>query len=407
MNFPGGGFKTSGKKEKNMAMTELEKSFDKEIGIGMLGYSFMGRAHSNAYLKLPYMMYPPPSIPALIAVCGRNENLVSEMASRFGFQGYYLDWEEMLRDDRIQILDNVGPNNVHADPCIIAAQNGVHILCEKPLARSTEEAKKMWEAVKKNPVKGMVAFNYRFVPAVRKARDLIASGALGKIYHFRAMYLQDWILPHFNTPLLWRHNKEISGTGALGDFSHIIDIGHFLLGSRIKSVQSTLKNFIPERVLMDGGGSGEVDVDDAFASVVEFENGALGTLEGTRLASGRKNYHVFEVNGEHGSIAWNLERLNELDIQWAEGEPSDSRGFQNVLVTESSDPWINNWWPPGHMIGWEHTFVHEIYHLMDCIVNNKNIGPEGADFQDGYNACVVADAMVESSETGRRVDCYY
>ena len=221
------------------------------------------------------------------------------------------------------------------------------------------------------------------------------------------MYLQDWILPHFNTPYLWRHNKEVSGTGALGDFSHIIDVGHFLLGSRIKTVQSLLKNYIPERALMDGSGSGSVDVDDAFASVVEFENGAIGTLEGTRLASGRKNYHVFEINGEKGSIAWNLERLNELEIQWAEGEPAQSRGFQTVLVTEGTDPWINNWWPPGHMIGWEHTFVHEIYHLLDCIVNDKEVGPFGATFEDGYNACVVADAMVESSETGKKVDCSY
>jgi len=231
------------------------------------------------------------------------------LAARFGYKGYYTDWEEMLADDRIQLFDNVGPNNVHEEPCVMAAENGTHILCEKPLARTTEESRRMLDAVVKNNVKGMVAFNYRFVPAVRKARDLIASGALGKIYHFRAMYLQDWILPHFNTPYLWRHNKEVSGTGALGDFSHILDVGHFLLGSRIKTVQSLLKNYIPERALMDGSGSGTVDVDDAFASVVEFENGAIGTLEGTRLASGRKNYHVFEVNGEKGSIAWNLERL--------------------------------------------------------------------------------------------------
>ena len=385
----------------------VERSIDQEIGIGMLGYAFMGRAHSNALKKLPYMMYPPPASPKLIAVCGRDQEAVSAMAARFGYAGYYTDWDLMLEDDRIKLFDNVGPNNVHEDPCLKAASKGIHILCEKPMARTTEEAKRMWDAAKKNKVKAMVAFNYRFVPAVRKARDLITAGVLGKIYHFRAMYLQDWILPHFNTPYLWRHNKEISGTGALGDFSHIIDIGHFLMGSKIKSVQSTLKNYIPERELMDGGGSASVDVDDAFASVVEFENGALGTLEGTRLASGRKNYHVFEVNGEKGSIAWNLERLNELEIQWAEGEPADSRGFQNVLVTEGSDPWISNWWPPGHMIGWEHTFVHEIYHLLDCIVNDKSVGPFGATFEDGYNACVVADSIVESSESGKRVDCIY
>ena len=390
-----------------MGFKKVDRPVSTRIGVGMLGYAFMGRAHSNAFKKLEYMMYPQPALPDLVAVCGRNEEAVSEMASRFGYQGYYTDWEEMLKDDRIQLLDNVGPNNIHELPCVVAAGEGKHVFCEKPLARTAEESARMLEAATRNNVKHMVAFNYRFVPAVRKARDLIASGALGKIYHFRAMYLQDWILPHFNTPYLWRHNKEISGTGALGDFSHIIDIGKFLLGSRIKSVQSTMKNFIPERPLMNGGGSGVVDVDDAFASVIEFENGTLGTLEGTRLASGRKNYHIFEVNGEKGSIAWNLERLNELEIHWAEAEPAGSRGFQNVLVTEGSDPWIENWWPPGHTIGWEHTFVHEIYHLLDCIVNDRQVGPEGATFEDGYQACVVADAMVESSETGRRVDCKY
>lgn len=378
-----------------------------KIGVGLLGYGFMGRAHSNALRKLSYMMYPPPARPELVAVCGRNQQAVADMAERFGFQGYYIDWQQMLLDDRIQLFDNLGPNNVHADPCVMAAKQGKHLLCEKPLARTAQEAKAMWQAAEQNNVKAMAAFNYRFVPAVRKARDLIASGALGKIYHLRAMYLQDWILPHFKTPYLWRHNKEISGSGSLGDFSHIIDIGHFLLGSRIKSVQSTLKTYIPERQLMDGSGTAEVDVDDAFAAVIEFENGALGTLEGTRLASGRKNYHVFEVNGEKGSIAWNLERLNELEIQWAQGEPAESRGFQRVLVTEPTDPWLEHWWPPGHMLSWEHTFVHELYHLLDCIVNDKPVGPYGATFEDGYNACVVADCMVESSETGRRVDCSY
>ena len=387
--------------------TQAKKIDAPEVGVGMLGYAFMGRAHSNAMRKLPYIFYPPVAVPKLVAMCGRNQGAVSEMTARFGYQGYYTDWREMLADDRIALFDNGGPNNVHEEPCIAAAESGINVLCEKPLARTTEEAKRMWDAVRKNKVKGMVAFNYRFVPAVRLARDLIASGALGKIYHFRAMYLQDWILPQYNTPYLWRFNKEVSGSGAIGDFSHIIDIGAFLLGSAIKSVQSTMKTYIPERQLMDGEGTGKVDVDDAFASVVEFENGAIGTLEGSRLASGRKNYHVFEVNGENGSISWNLERLNELEVNWAEDAPEETRGFRNVMVTEGVHPWIQNWWPPGHIIGWEHTFVHEIHHLLDCIINDKEVGPEGATFEDGYKACVVADAIVESSETGKRIDCKY
>ncbi len=377
------------------------------VGVGMLGYAFMGRAHTNAYKKLPYMMVPAPANPELVAVCGRNEEAVREMAARFGYKGYYTSWEQMLDDDRIGLFDNGGPNNVHVEPCVRAAENGKHILVEKPIARTAEEAKVMWDAVQKHSVKGMVAFNYRFVPAVRLARDLIASGALGEIYHFRAMYLQDWCMPHYETPYLWRHNKEVSGSGAIGDFSHIIDIGHFLLGSRISSVQASMRTYVPERTLPGGSGTGKVDVDDAFAAVIEFENGTLGTLEGTRLASGRKNYHVFEVNGEKGSIAWNLERLNELEVYWAGDEPAATRGFRDVMVTEGDHPWLQYWWPPGHIIGWEHSFAHEIHHLLDCIVNDKPVSPLGASFEDGFNAAVVADAIIDSAENKRYVTCEY
>lgn len=379
-----------------------------EVGVGMLGYAFMGRAHSNALLKLPHMMYPPPAIPKLVALCGRDEEAVAGVASRFGYRGYYTDWRQMLEDERIQLFDNGGPNNVHAEPCIAAAEAGMHILCEKPLAGTAKEAKSMLDAVNKTRVKAMVAFNYRFVPAVRQARDLIASGALGRIYHFRAMYLQDWLMPHFNTERLWRMDKSVAGTGAIGDLaSHIIDLGHYLLGSRIKSVGALTKTFIEERPIPDGSGMGKVDVDDAFAAVIEFESGATGTLEGSRLASGRKNYNVLEVSGEKGSIHWNLERMNELNVFWAEEEPAETLGFHNVMVTEADHPWMANWWPPGHIIGWEHTFVHEITHLLDCIVNDKEVGPYGATFEDGYYATVVADAILESTRTRKQVDCKY
>jgi predicted dehydrogenase len=379
-----------------------------EIGVGMLGYAFMGRAHSNAMLKLPYMMYPPPAIPRLVALCGRNEEAVARVAARFGYQGYYTDWRKMMEDDRVQLFDNGGPNDVHLEPCVAAAEAGMHILCEKPLARTAEEAKAMLDTVEKAGVKGMVAFNYRFVPAVRQARDLIAGGALGRVYHFRATYLQDWLMPQFNTPRRWRMDKSVAGTGAIGDLaSHIIDLGHYLLGSRIKSVCALTKTFIEERPMPDGNGMGKVDVDDAFAAVIEFESGAIGTLEGSRLAGGRKNYNALEINGERGSIHWNLERMNELGVYWAEEEPRETRGFHNSLVTEKYHPWIENWWPPGHIIGWEHTFVHEITHLLDCIVNGKEVGPHGATFEDGYNACVVADAIVESASSGQQVDCKY
>ncbi len=378
-----------------------------EVGVGMLGYAFMGKAHSNGYKKISYMMYPPPAVPKLIAICGRDEEAVAEAARRYGYSGYYTDWHEMLEDDRVQLFDNGGPNNAHAEPCIAAAQAGKHIFCEKPLARTSEEAKQMLDAVTQAGVKHMVAFNYRFVPAIRLARNLIDSGALGQIYHFRAMYLQEWIMPHYNEAKIWRLDKKVAGSGAIGDLgAHIIDLGRFLVGE-MKSVSAMTKTFIDERPLPDGSGTGKVDVDDAFVAAVEFENGAIGTLEATRFGGGRKNYEVLEINGEKGSIHFNLERLNELQVFWVDEEPKETQGFHNVMVTEGHHPWIDYWWPHGHIIGWEHTFVHELTHLLDCIANDKDVAPYGATFEDGYRAAAVCDAISESAAAKKQVDIKY
>jgi predicted dehydrogenase len=378
-----------------------------EVGIGMLGYAFMGKAHSNAFNTIPYMMYPPPAIPKLVAVAGRNEEAVAEAARRFGYAKYYTDWRDLLADDEVQMFDNGGPNDAHAEPSIAAAQAGKHVLCEKPLGRTAEESKEMLDAVQKAGVKHMVAFNYRFVPAIRQIRKLIDAGALGQIYHFRATYLQEWILPHYNTPLIWRLQKPLAGSGALGDLgAHIIDIGRYLVGD-VSSVSAMTKTFIKERPTLDGSGMGTVTVDDAFAAALEFDNGAMGTVEASRFAAGRKNGMGFEINGEKGSIRFELERLNELQVFWNDDEPKETRGFHTVLVSEPYHPWWENWWPQGHMIGWEHTFVHEITHFLDCIVNDKDVAPIGADFEDGYRAAVICDAILESAESKRQVDCKY
>jgi predicted dehydrogenase len=375
-----------------------------EIGVGMLGYAFMGKAHTNAYKKIPYMVYPPPAIPTLIAICGRDEEAVAEAARRYGYESYYVDWRKMLEDERVQLFDNGGPNDVHAEPCIAAAEAGKHILCEKPLARTADEAKRMLDAVEKAGVKHMVAFNYRFVPAVRQARHLIESGALGQIYHYRAVYPQEWIMPHYNASMIWRLRKEVAGSGALGDLgAHIIDLGRFLVGE-MKSVSAMTRTFIKERPWSDGSGIGQVDVDDAFAAVVAFENGAIGTLEATRYAAGNKNRQTWEVNGEKGAIRFNLERMNELEVFWVGEEPRETQGFHNVLISEAYHPWWEHWWPHGHIIGWEHTFVHEIAHLLDCIVNDEDVAPYGATFEDGYRAAVICDAILESAATKREVD---
>ena len=377
-----------------------------EVGVGMLGYAFMGKAHSNAFKKLPYMMYPPIAIPKLVAICGRNEDATRTAAERFGYEKYYTDWRAMLADDDVQLFDNGGPNNAHAEPCIAAAQAGKHILCEKPLARTAQEAAAMLDAVTKANVKNAVAFNYRFVPAVRLARDLIDAGRLGQIYHYRAVYLQEWIMPHYGTPHIWRLDKEVAGSGALGDLgAHIIDLARFLVGEP-RRVSAATQTFITERP--DGSGAlKKVDVDDAFIATVEFENGAIGSVEATRYAGGHKNYNCFEVNGEKGSIRFNLERMNELEVFWVGEEPKETQGFHQISVTEGYHPWWSNWWPHGHIIGWEHTFVHEINHLLDAIVNNKSVAPFGADFVDGYRNAVICDAILQSAQDGRRVDVKY
>jgi len=377
-----------------------------EIGVGMLGYAFMGKAHTNAYKKIPYMMYPPPAVPRLVAICGRTEAATAEAARRYGYEQVYTDWRKMLENDKVQLFDNGGPNDAHAEPCIAAAKAGKHILCEKPLARTAEEAKEMLDAVAKAGVKHMVAFNYRFVPAVRQARNLIESGALGRIYHFRAVYLQEWIMPHYGTPMIWRLEKKAAGSGALGDLgAHIIDLGRFLVGE-VKGVSALTRTFIKERPKV-GGGMGTVDVDDAFTAAVEFENGAIGTLEATRFAAGRKNYLVLEVNGEKGSIRFNLERMNEMEVFWVGEQPKETQGFHDVLVSEGYHPWWSNWWPHGHIIGWEHAFVHEITHLLDCIVNDKAVAPYGATFEDGYRAAAICDAILASAANKKQVDVKY
>ncbi len=376
-----------------------------EIGVGMLGYAFMGKAHSNAFKTLPYMIYPPPAIPKLVAIAGRDEESVKEAAKRYGFASYYTDWKQMLKDDRVQLFDNSGPNNIHAEPCIAAAQAGKHILCEKPLAPNVAESAAMTEAVTKAGVINMVGYNYRFVPAIRLMRDLISSGQLGEIFHFRAVYLQEWVIdPNF--PLVWRLDKNVAGAGSLGDLgSHIIDLARILVGEPHK-VSAMAKTFVKNRPL-PGGGTGEVTLDDAFTSLIEFENGALGTLEASRFCAGRKNHEVIEVNGSKGSLVFNLENINELEVFWKDEKPRETQGFHKILVSESYHPYWKNWWPQGHMIGWEHSFIHEISHLLEAIATKSPVGPDGATFEDGYKNAVICEAIMRSAAKEAAVTVQY
>ena len=312
----------------------------------------------------------------------------------------------MLRNDRLQLFDNGAPNIAHSKPCIAAAQAGKHILCEKPLAPTAKTAATMLEAVNKSGVKHMVGYNYRFLPAIRQARQLIENGALGEIYHYRAVYLQEWITdPDF--PMSWRLDVDVAGSGALGDLgAHIIDLARFLVGEP-RRVSALARTFVKERPLPDGSGRVPVGVDDAFVATLEFDNNTIGTIEASRFCPGRKNAMIVEINAARGSIRFNLERLNELEVFWKEDAPRTTQGFHDVLVSEAYHPFWSNWWPHGHMIGWEHTFIHEIAHLLDAIVNDKPVAPYGATFEDGYKCAVICDAILASARTGKSMNITY
>lgn len=377
-----------------------------EIGIGMIGHAFMGKAHSNGWKQMPYIFWPPAAIPKLVKICGIPESEVAEAARRFGYMEHTTNWKDVINDDRIKIVSIGTPNSLHAEPSIEAAKAGKHIICEKPLARNAAEAKEMRDAVRKYKVKNVCDFNYRMVPAIVLAKNLIENGKLGKIFHFRARYLQEWIMdPDF--PMVWRLKKAQSGSGAIGDLgAHAIDLGRFLCGE-FKSVMTLVRTFINERYDESTRKKEKVDVDDAFASVVEFKNGAIGTIEASRFAAGRKNSNIVEINGEKGSIWWDLENMNNLHVYRADEEPADTRGFHCINVTESYHPYYDKWWPHGHIIGWENTFVHTAYNMVNAVVNDAKLEPMVATFEDGYRTAVICDAMLKSAESGRKEEISY
>jgi predicted dehydrogenase len=366
----------------------------REIGVGMLGYAFMGKAHTNAYRTIEYMTWPPPLRPRLVAIAGRNEQAVAEAAVRFGFERHETDWRALVEDERIGLFDNGGPNNLHAEPTIAAAEAGKHVLCEKPLGRTAEESYEIWSRVAGAGVRHMCAFNYRFVPAVRLARELIEAGELGELYHFRGRYLQEWGDVDSEA---WRFDRAAAGSGALGDLgAHVIDLARYLVGE-ISEVSALTRTFKEGR-----------EVDDAFEAAVAFEGGAVGTIEASRFCAGRKNAFSWEINGSNGSMAFDLERLNELQVALRGSSPAPSaQGFRTVLVSEADHPFWEHWWPHGHIIGWEHSFVHEIHHLLAAIAGSGEVRPHGADFEDGYRAAEVCDAVVRSAESGRREELSY
>src|SRR6478672_10845043 len=344
----------------------------------MLGYAFMGKAHSNAYRKISYMTWPPPLEPELIGIAGRNEEAVVQAAERFGWEYATTDWRDLVVDERIGLFDNGGPNSLHAEPTVMAARAGKHVVCEKPLGRDAAESYEIWKAVAATGVRHMCAFNYRFVPAVRLAREMVQAGELGEVRHFRGRYLQDW---GDDASLdTWRFDPDAAGSGALGDLmAHVVDLARFLNGEPA-SVHGFTHTFLPGR-----------KVDDAAEVAVRFANGSVGTLESTRFAHGRRNAFQWEINGTKGSLAFDMERFADLQVF---KDDDRVRGFTTVQVTEADHPFAEHWWPPGHVIGWGDTFVHELHHMLGAIANDTDVAPYGATFEDGYRCAEVCDAIV-------------
>jgi predicted dehydrogenase len=371
------------------------------LGVGMAGYAFMGAAHSQGW-RTAARVFDLPLRPVMVALCGRDATAAGAAAARLGWQRAETDWHALIGRDDIGLVDVCTPGDRHAEIAIAALDAGQHVLCEKPLANTVAEAEAMAAAADRARARGvrsMVGFNYRRIPAIALARRLAGTGQLGEIRHVRASYLQDWLVePSF--PLTWRLRRESAGSGALGDLgAHIVDLAQYLTGELITGVSGITTTFIRERPLPDGQGSGPVTVDDAALFTARLgkrgEPGeTVASFEATRVASGRKNGLRLELNGSRGSLAFDLERLNELEFYDGTAD-SESAGFRRILVTEPGHPYLSGWWPPGHMLGWEHTFTHEIADLVAAIAAGTDPEPS---FADGLQVQRVLAAVTDSAE---------
>lgn len=380
----------------------------KKLNVAMIGGGFMGKAHSLAYAGMPMFFWPAPAIPHRQTVVDINDELAKTAADRYGFDNYSSDWRRVVEDPNIDIIDIVTPNNTHAEIAIAAAKAGKHIISEKPLARTTEEAKQMLDAVKEAGVKHMVAFNYRRTPAVALAKKYIEDGSIGKILNFRGTYLQDWSADP-NSPLSWRFRKSIAGSGTLGDIAtHVIDFARYLVGE-ISEVMGVANTWIKERPVLSGSvdklgtvkAAGDVkkeavDVDDEISTLLRFENGAVGSIEATRNAWGRNNFLTFEIHGEKGSIVFNYERRDELQVCFSD-DPEDRRGFRTIY-TGPNHPYGAALWPISALgIGYGETKIIETHDFISAIVNDTDVSPN---FHDGYRISVISDAILESASSG-------
>ncbi|WP_306213712.1 Gfo/Idh/MocA family protein [Actinoplanes sp. RD1] len=380
-----------------------------QLRVGMVGHAFMGAAHSQAWRTVNHAFDLPLSA-RMSVVCGRDEARVAAAAAKLGWESHATDWRDVVTRDDIDLIDVCTPGDTHAEIACAALAAGKHVLCEKPLANSVAEAREMASAAATAQAQGirtMCGFNYRRVPAVALMRKLVADGRIGTVRHVRAVYLQDWIVdPEF--PLVWRLRKDVAGSGALGDIgAHIVDLTQFVTGQLITGVSALTETFVRERPLPsssaglaaagNGAGSplGEVTVDDAALFLARLDGGAVATYEATRFATGRKNGLRVELNGSLGSVAFDFERMNELEFYDAT-LPSDEQGFTRILVTEPDHPYMSAWWPAGHLIGYEHSFTHEVRDLLEAVATGTDPAPS---FADALQVQLVLDAVERSAAT--------
>lgn len=373
----------------------------KELRVGIIGYGFMGRTHSNAFRKVNNF-FDLEYQPVLKAVCARDAGKAKRFAETWGYQSVETDWRKLIERDDIDVIDIASPNNTHAEIAIAAAKAGKMLLCEKPLALNGKEAEKMVAAVQKAKIPNMVWYNYRRVPAVTLAKQLIDEGRLGRIFHYRAKFLQDWTisadLPQGGTAL-WRLDVKVAGSGVTGDLlAHCIDTAMWLNGS-IDSVTAMTETFIKERKHNLTGKVEKVGIDDASAFLARFSNGSLATFESTRYARGHKALYTLEINGEHASIAWDLHDLHRLQY-FDHRDEGKLRGWRSIHVTDSDHPYMKNWWVPGLQIGYEHTFVHQVADFIKGLQDGQMPGPT---FKDGLATDYVTDAVLESAKTKKWV----
>jgi len=368
----------------------------KELRIGLIGCGLMGRTHTNGYKRIGDFFPELEYRPVLKAVCSRSKDKVQKFADQWGYESTETDWKAIIARDDVDAVDICAPNNMHAEISIAAAEAGKMVLCEKPLARTLAEAKPMVDAIEKAGVKNMVWYNYRRIPAVTLAKQIIDSGKLGRIFHYRSNFLQDWTisadLPQ-GGEALWRLDADAAGSGVTGDLlAHCIDTAMWLNGG-IKDVSAMTETFIKERVHQETGNVQKVNIDDACIFHCHFENGSLGQFESTRYARGHKALFTFEINGEHASIRWDLHDMNRLEY-FDHGDDSVVRGWRSIHVSDSDHPYMERWWIPGTSIGYEHSFIHQVAEFFKSLETGEACSPT---FKDALETQKVCQAVLDSA----------